>query len=87
MLAALRIFRSPSFSPREENPEPEDRRIEDVDDTKRLPPSEKDSEGEKEPISIEVSADIEDDELNPGELSFEEGACTTISPICSDPWD
>ncbi|KAI0660293.1 high affinity methionine permease [Cubamyces menziesii] len=72
MLAALRIFRSPSFSPREENPEPEDRRIEDVDDTKRLPPSEKDSEGEKEPISIEVSADIEDDELNPGELSFEE---------------
>ncbi|KAH9895844.1 amino acid transporter [Cubamyces lactineus] len=73
MFAALRLFGSPSVSPREESPEHEDPKTELEDlDVKRLPPSEKEFGTEKELISNEVTVVIEEDELNPGELSFEE---------------
>ena len=46
--------------------------MEDLD-VKQLPLSEKKFGTEKELISNEVTVVIEEDELNPGELSFEEG--------------
>ncbi|KAI0660290.1 amino acid transporter [Cubamyces menziesii] len=73
MFAALRLFRPP-LTKRANTPEPENRNVEARDDldVKELPLSEKAFETEKELISNEVTVVIEEDELNPGELSFEE---------------